>query len=209
MTSSKSEYPLHLIGAGGHARSVIALLFNQGYQVEAIYDDAYEKDKEERILNVPVVGKIDAVGTSANLILAVGNNQIRKELFCRFKEQVFKENCIHTTAYIEDSVSLGKSNLIFGRAFLNACVRVGSNTIINTASILEHESVVGDHSQISVGAILCGRVVVGENCFIGAQAVIRDKIKIGDNVVVGAGAVVVKDIVEPGVYIGNPARRIK
>ncbi|MFD2270337.1 acyltransferase [Undibacterium arcticum] len=28
-------------------------------------------------------------------------------------------------------------------------------------------------------------------------------------VVIGAGAVVTKDILEPGVYAGNPARRIK
>jgi len=34
-------------------------------------------------------------------------------------------------------------------------------------------------------------------------------IKICDNVVVGAGSVVTKDIDEPGIYAGNPAKLIR
>jgi acetyltransferase-like isoleucine patch superfamily enzyme len=34
-------------------------------------------------------------------------------------------------------------------------------------------------------------------------------VTICDNVVVGAGSVVTKDITEPGIYAGNPARLIR
>jgi len=34
-------------------------------------------------------------------------------------------------------------------------------------------------------------------------------VKIVDNVVIGAGSVVTKDILEPGIYAGNPARKIR
>jgi len=34
-------------------------------------------------------------------------------------------------------------------------------------------------------------------------------VTIADDVVIGAGSVVTKDIIEPGSYVGNPARRLK
>jgi serine acetyltransferase len=34
-------------------------------------------------------------------------------------------------------------------------------------------------------------------------------VKLCDDVVVGAGAVVARDIVEPGTYVGVPARRVR
>ncbi len=49
---------------------------------------------------------------------------------------------------------------------------------------------------------------IGNNVSIGSNATILP-VTICDNVVIGAGAVVTKDINEPGVYAGNPARKIK
>ena len=33
--------------------------------------------------------------------------------------------------------------------------------------------------------------------------------EIGTNIIIGAGAVVVKDCIDSGTYVGNPARKIK
>lgn len=49
---------------------------------------------------------------------------------------------------------------------------------------------------------------IGDHVSIGSNATILP-VTICDNVVIGAGAVVSKDITEPGVYVGNPARKIK
>lgn len=46
---------------------------------------------------------------------------------------------------------------------------------------------------------------IGSNVSIGSNATILP-IEICDNVVVGAGSVVTKDIINPGVYFGNPAK---
>jgi len=48
--------------------------------------------------------------------------------------------------------------------------------------------------------------VIGNNVSIGSGACILP-VKICNNVVIGAGSVVTKDITEPGVYLGNPARK--
>ncbi|MCG8670485.1 MAG: N-acetyltransferase, partial [Pseudomonadales bacterium] len=49
---------------------------------------------------------------------------------------------------------------------------------------------------------------VGNNVSIGSNATILP-VRICDFVVIGAGAVVTKDITQPGVYAGNPAKKIK
>ena len=49
---------------------------------------------------------------------------------------------------------------------------------------------------------------IGNNVSIGSNATIMP-VQIADNTVIGAGCVVTKDILEPGTYVGNPARKIK
>ncbi|MEO0311002.1 MAG: hypothetical protein RIQ89_659, partial [Bacteroidota bacterium] len=49
---------------------------------------------------------------------------------------------------------------------------------------------------------------LGNKVSIGTNATILP-VKICDNVVIGAGSVVTKDITEPGIYAGNPAKKIK
>lgn len=49
---------------------------------------------------------------------------------------------------------------------------------------------------------------VGSYVSIGTNSTILP-VKIVDNVVIGAGSVVTKDILEPGVYAGNPARKLR
>lgn len=52
----------------------------------------------------------------------------------------------------------------------------------------------------------CYRMDMGNNVFCGVGSTIIDKISICDDVVIGAGAVVIEDIVEPGTYVGIPAK---
>ena len=49
---------------------------------------------------------------------------------------------------------------------------------------------------------------IGNHVSIGSNATILP-IKICDHVVIGAGAVVTKDITEPGIYAGNPAKLMR
>jgi acetyltransferase-like isoleucine patch superfamily enzyme len=49
---------------------------------------------------------------------------------------------------------------------------------------------------------------IGNHVSIGTNATVL-AVKICDHVVIGAGAVVTKDITEPGIYAGNPARLLR
>ena len=48
------------------------------------------------------------------------------------------------------------------------------------------------------------KTIIGNNVLIGSNSTILP-VTIVDDVVIGAGSVVTKDIIEPGVYFGNPA----
>ena len=49
---------------------------------------------------------------------------------------------------------------------------------------------------------------IGNHVSIGSNATILP-VSICDNVVIGAGSVVTKDILHPGVYAGNPAKKLR
>ena len=49
---------------------------------------------------------------------------------------------------------------------------------------------------------------IGNNVSIGTNATVLP-VRICDDVVIGAGSVVTKDITEPGIYCGNPARLLR
>jgi acetyltransferase-like isoleucine patch superfamily enzyme len=51
--------------------------------------------------------------------------------------------------------------------------------------------------------------VVENECFLGIGTTIKDNIKIVNKTIIGAGTVVVNNIIEKGVYVGNPAKFIK
>jgi sugar O-acyltransferase (sialic acid O-acetyltransferase NeuD family) len=197
----------YLIGAGGHARSIISLLSAQNIAVEGIFDDSFV-EVGESILGVPLVGTLDMAPQDAQFYLAIGDTQRRAKIYNQFITNVVKENLIHSSSIIEKSVQLGQSNQLLAFVYCNAAVKIGSNNIINTRATLEHEVSIGDHNHISVGATLCGRVSIGSHCFIGSGSTIIDGVTITDNVIVGAQAVVVSDITEPGTYVGVPAKRL-
>lgn len=198
-----------VIGAGGHSRSVIGVLHDLDYEVLGIYDDAYDSAKNEMILGVPVAGIIDDCPINVPVVLAIGSNSQRAEQAQQFGDRIISKSIIHPSATVHSSVQFGKANTVFPTAFINAAAKIGDNNIINSGSIIEHESVIGNHCHVSIGSIVAGRVAIGDRCFIGAGAVVKDQLSICADVTIGAGAVVVKDITEPGTYIGNPLKKLR
>ena len=65
--------------------------------------------------------------------------------------------------------------------------------------------------QSIVGLIpkLAGTVTLGKSTWVGIGATVSNNTTICGGCMIGAGAVVVKDILEPGTYVGVPARRLQ
>ena len=199
---------MSIIGAGGHARSLIGLLESCNFKINGVFDDTFKHDSPEIICGIPLAGGISDISGEYMVAVAIGDPGKRKAVYEKYLRQVLKDNVSHPSSIISGSASLGMSNQIFARTVINPCAVIGDDNIINTGAIIEHESEIGSHNHISVGAIICGRVKIGNMCFIGAGAVVIDKIRICDGVTVGANSVVIKDITISGTYAGNPTRKI-
>jgi len=144
-----------------------------------------------------------------DLFIAFGNNEKRKhswELMSLSKSLI---TIVSLSAQVSAFSLIGNNVFIGNLAHIGPEASIGKNSIINTGAIIEHEVQIGDHSHIGPNAVISGRSTIGNLVFIGVGAIVKDSINIGSNIVLGAGAVAVNDLVEPGIYIGCPARCVK
>lgn len=202
------ENEIVIFGCGGHARSIVNVI-RKTYEKKTIVLVDENVEMGEIILGCNTERRHDLCEKEA-FIVAVGDNEKRKKIYFELKEKQ-KGHCVSIVASsssIGANVEIGQGTFVAENTYLGPLVKVGNNTIINTGSIIEHETVIGDHSHVAPNATVCGRTKLGNNVFCGAGSTIIDNISICDDVVIGAGAVVIGNIVESGMYVGIPAKRI-
>ncbi|MCF2490437.1 acetyltransferase [Dyadobacter sp. CY347] len=194
-----------LYGAGGHAKVMVSLLLDLRIEVHAIFDDnpARKTFAGSSVINI----YNPDLFVHEPLILAIGNNFIRKELALKVDHSFV--NVFHSSCLIESNVQFGVGNVVLHWAVIQTETVIGNHCIINTGSIVEHECRISDFVHIGPGSVLCGNVSIGECTLIGAGSVVVPNVIIGKNCVIGAGSVVTKHIPDGAIVRGNPARIIK
>ena len=81
--------------------------------------------------------------------------------------------------------------------------------VINLDCTIGHDADIEDFVTIYPSVNVSGNVLVGQCTELGTGMQIIQGKTITANSIVGAGAVVVKNIEEPGTYVGSPAKKIK
>ncbi len=108
---------------------------------------------------------------------------------------------------IQKDVTIGKRSKIQSHTFICELVQIGDDCFIAHGVMFINDPFIkggparGDKDYWR-------STHIGNRVSIGSNATILP-VNICDDVVIGAGAVVTKDITEPGVYIGNPAKQMK
>lgn len=108
---------------------------------------------------------------------------------------------------IQKDVTIGSNCKIQSHTFICELVELGNDCFIGHGVMFINDlfskgrPAMGDKD-------LWKKTKIGSNVSIGSNATILP-VDICDNVVIGAGAVVTKNIIKPGVYIGNPAKFLK
>ena len=108
---------------------------------------------------------------------------------------------------IQKGVCIGAHSKVQSHSFICELVSIGEHCFIGHGVMFvndlfsEGQAAQGDKSKWKATHI-------GHHVSIGSNATILP-VRICDQVVIGAGAVVTKDITEPGVYAGNPARKLR
>lgn len=108
---------------------------------------------------------------------------------------------------IQKGVIIGKNCKIQSHSFICELVTIGNNTVI-AHGVMFINDLFSNGSPANGDKNLWKKTSVGDNVSIGSNATILP-INICNNVVIGAGSVVTKDIKESGIYLGNPAIKIR
>ena len=180
------NFPVILIGGGGHASVLIDALKLQSVPIVGIVDTKLKRDRD-RINGIPVLGDDEAVetydSTKIRLVNGVGSVKTmekRKEVFERFKRLGYTfYTVIHPSAIIASNVTLGEGVQIMAGAIIQTGTTVGVNTIINTGASVDHDCIIGSHVHLGAGVTLSGSVRIDDETHVGTRAIVVQNIEIG------------------------------
>jgi sugar O-acyltransferase (sialic acid O-acetyltransferase NeuD family) len=187
-----------LIGNGGHAREVMAQM---GVKLDRFVDDQYV-DKE----TFPI-SKLDPEKHA--VMIAVADSKDRFEIVQRLPKGIQFFNFIHPTALIMDNVEIGEGSFIGAYSILTTNIKIGKHAILNRGNHIGHDCIIGNYFSAMPGAIVSGNVHIGNRVYLGTNSSVIEKKYLLHDIKIGANSTVVKDIEEPGIYVGCPAKNIK
>lgn len=207
---------LILIGGGGHCKSCIDVI-EQDNQFDIVGILDHENLVGTDVLGYKIIGSdVDIpkyVNLSYSFMITIGqikSSNTRRRIFnelVKFNADI--ATIVSPRAYVSKHAKIGLGTIIMHNVVVNSSAIVGVNCILNTGCNIEHDALIGNHSHISTFAIINGDCVIGEGVFIGSNATISNQIHLDNDIVIGSGSVVVKNIKDQGVYVGNPALKIK
>ncbi|WP_414156940.1 acyltransferase [Pseudomonas sp. BNK-15] len=108
---------------------------------------------------------------------------------------------------IQKSVVIGQRCKIQSHSFICELVSIGDDCFIGHGVMFVND-LFSAGGPARGDKTLWKKTLIGDNVSIGSNATILP-VSICSNVVIGAGAVVTKNIEKPGVYAGNPAKKIR
>lgn len=189
---------LALYGYGGHAREVAAQI---GEKVEFYVDDEYANDIAKPISEFNP--------TTHYMMVAIGDSKSRFDVVQKLPKETIYFTYIHPTALIlDDDIEIGEGSFIGAYSILTTNIKLGKHSLLNRANHIGHDTIIGDYFSAMPGAIVSGNVTIYDCVYIGTNSSIKEKLNIHSLSTIGMNSCVVKNINEPGVYVGTPAQKI-
>lgn len=191
-----------VFGGGGHAKSLIDLIFGSlGLEVLCVLDDRAAPGTE--VLGVPVVGGRAALAALVEHGLRMGVNAVGG--LGRIDSRIAVHDLlvgaglelpslVDGSAAVAPSARLGAGVQVFANAAVWSDCEVGDGAIVNTGAIVSHDCSIGAHAHITPGALLAGHVQVGEAALVGMGVTTRPGLRIGARAIVGNACVLHDDV---------------
>jgi len=186
-----------LIGGGGHCKSVIDIIEQEGrFEIAGIVDKP--ELLGSNVLGYSVIGNDSDLDSLAKrhqyALIAVGQIKsplLRIKLFDSAVKAGFTlPSVISPNAYVSKHSFIGSGVVVMHNAVVNASVSIGDNCIINSKALIEHDCLISEHCHISTNATINGGVKIESGCFVGSGATIKELITISKNSFIKAGSLV-------------------
>ena len=190
---------LALYGYGGHAREVASQI---GQEITFFVDDEYVNQMTQPI------SLFDP--NEYLMMVAVGDPRDRYDMVQKLPKETKFFTFIHPTALILDNnIEIGIGSFIGANSILTTNIKIGKHALLNRGNQIGHDTIIGDYFSAMPGAIVSGNVTVYDMVYLGTNSSIKEKTSIHSLTTIGLNSGVIKDIEEPGVYGGTPAKKIK
>lgn len=208
---------LIIVGAGGHARSIIDVVESGSeYRIRGLLDS--KKHRGDKVFGYEVLGAENDLNellpeASFELFIAIGDNFQRHRVYQEINTRIANvkfATLIHSHAYVSQRANVGSGAVVMAGAVVNAGCQIGDGTIINTHATVDHDGRISRFSSLAPNASLGGCVSIGERSAVGLGANIIHNIEIGQDVCVGAGALVLNSVKQNGVVLyGAPSKVVR
>ena len=187
-----------LIGFGGHAREVMTQM---GKNLVCFVDDEYVVEGTKSI------SEFDP--KKYKVMIAIANPEIRKQILLKLPKKTKFFSWIHPTSLVLNNVEIGEGSFIGAYSIVTTDIKIGNHCILNRMNQIGHDCIIGDFFSAMPGAIVSGNVNIQDSVYLGNNSCIRENLTIHKDTIIGMNASVIKDITEPGEYVGVPSKKIK
>lgn len=198
-----------IFGAGGFAKEVYWLAVQSGYEVDAFIDT----HEGEKYRDTPVKDENYFNKEKHLAVVGVGNPKIRekivKQIVDRHGLAVFNTLVSREANLMDPNIIVGYGSVICANCILTCDIQLGMFSQLNLATTIGHDTITGDFFTTAPGVHVSGKVNTGERVYLGTNASVIENINICSDVIIGAAACVSKDIIESGVYVGIPAKKLE
>ncbi|WP_219834506.1 acetyltransferase [Paenibacillus sp. R14(2021)] len=204
-----------IFGAGGHAKSVIDVIEQEGrYRILGILDN--HKPVGTVFYGYEVLGDESWLTASDTRIYggfaAIGDNWTRSKVTAAIlaaQPSFTFVTAIHPRASVAKGAVIGAGSVLMAGAVVNADTVIGEHCVINTNASVDHDSIVGDFVNLAPNAASGGQVRIGSFSTLSLGAGVIHSVTIGEHALIGAGAVVLSDIESRSVAYGTPAKVVR
>ncbi len=200
------EDSILLIGAGGHAKSCIDVIEQEG-RFKNIFLIGKQEELGRKVLGYSVIATdndfLELKKTYKYAFVAVGqikNANTRIKIYNYLKAEGFKlPKIISPHAYVSSHAIIEEGSIVMHDVVINPASKIGRNCILNSKSLIEHDVVIEDNCHISTGAIVNGQALIKKGTFLGSNVTIREGVEVGENTIIGAGEIIKVDVADNSV----------
>ncbi len=207
---------LVIIGSGDLGRLIAHHAQEDGhYQVVGFLDDFAANGTEQA--GVPIMGRTEEAlalyeqGRFDAMMIGVGYNAMsfRRQIYEKLAGKIPFGRIIHSSCYVDASAEVKEGSCLLPGCTLDQNVVIQENVLLNTGVVVAHDSTIDRHCFIAPAVAIAGKVQIKEGCVLGIHTTVIDNVVVGPGVRTGGGTVVIDSLLQDGLYVGVPARRIK
>ncbi|MDQ0119280.1 NeuD/PglB/VioB family sugar acetyltransferase [Pseudarthrobacter sp902506025] len=205
---------LILIGGGGLAREVLAMVRSSGqYDVVGVLDD----DKEmagSSVDGAPVLGSIDSAPNyvHAFFLVCVMPSKEREAMVTRLAAIGVSEaqyaTAVDPSVQYPEGCRIGRGSILLRNVTLTAAVNLGSHVAAMPSVTFSYDDHVSDFATFSAGVSLGGGVRIGRGASLGLNSSVRERTSVGAYATIGMGAAVLSNVPDGETWVGVPAHEI-